>query len=102
MPNYAILDENGNVLNTIVADQAFIDSQGFAQFLIIDPWMDGSKGPIDTTKQWDAKNDRFIDSQTPQAQRSRAQADRPSDVDALADSIASKVADAQAGVAVKP
>lgn len=92
MPNYAILDEAGNVKNTIVADQAFIDSQGFAQFLVIDPWMDGSMGPIDTTKQWDAKAGRFVDSQTPQAQRSRAQADRPSDVEALADSVAGKIA----------
>lgn len=100
MPNYAILDDDGNVINTIVADQAFIDSQGFAQFLIIDAWLDGSRGPIDTTKRWDAKASRFIDSVAPEAVRIRGQADRPSDADALAASIVDKMAEAQAAAAV--
>lgn len=100
MSTYAILDRDGNIVNTIVADQAFIDSQGFAQFLIIDQWLDGSKGPIDTTRRWDEKSAQFVDSQTARAKQSREQADRPSETDRLASALADKVSAVKSAVAV--
>lgn len=91
MANYAILDEAGNVLNTIVADQAFLDAQGLTRWVIIDQWLDGSMGPIDTTRRWNEKTGQFEASTTARAQRIREQADRPSDADALAATIAGKI-----------
>lgn len=89
MATYAILDDDGNVTNTIVADQAFIDSQGITRAVIIDGWLDGSKGPIDSSVAYDSKAGRFV----PNSARIRTEPKSMTDL--MAEAVADKVMAAQ-------